>query len=75
MQIADELPAAMSCDAVNLLPSTGSSPAAQAEDRKHPFRRRGLVEVLVSPNGSWTMLLTYPSHPTGMINEHRNNGY
>jgi hypothetical protein len=26
MQIADELPAAMSCHAVNLLPSTGSSP-------------------------------------------------
>jgi hypothetical protein len=41
--------------------------AARAEDRKQPFRRRGLVEVLVSPNGSWTMLLTYPSHPTCVV--------
>jgi hypothetical protein len=23
--------------------------------------------VLVSPNGSWTMLLTYPSHPTCVV--------
>ena len=28
---------------------------------------RGLLEVLVSPNGGWTILLTYPKRPTCVI--------
>jgi hypothetical protein len=27
----------------------------------------GLIEVLVSPNGGWTMLLTYPRRPTCVV--------
>lgn len=27
----------------------------------------GLLEVLVSPNGGWTILLTYPKRPTCVI--------
>ena len=27
----------------------------------------GLIEVLVSPEGSWTMLLTYPKRPTCFV--------
>jgi hypothetical protein len=29
--------------------------------------RRRVVQVLVSPDGSWTMLVTYPRRPTGVV--------